>query len=69
LTMQGKILKQGKLTGRQDMEFTVSNTSNGGTVSNLLYQTQAILRLAVSNTSNESPVTKVSVWDQVNHII
>ena len=31
------------------MEVTVSNTSNGGTVSDLLYQIQAISRLAVSN--------------------
>ena len=43
----------------QDMEVTVSNTSNSGTVSNSLYQTQAILMhtvskaVAVSNTSNE----------------
>ena len=36
----------------QDIEVTVSNTSNGGTVWNLLYQIQVISRLAVSNTSD-----------------
>jgi hypothetical protein len=34
------------------MEVTVSNTSNGGMVSNVLHQIQAKLRLAVSNTSD-----------------
>jgi hypothetical protein len=34
------------------MEVTVSNTSNGGMVSNLLHQIQAKLRLAVSDTSD-----------------
>jgi hypothetical protein len=38
----------------QDREVTVSNTSNGGAVQELLYQTQAILRLAGLNTSDFS---------------
>ena len=35
----------------QDTDVTVSNTSNGGTVSRLPYQIQAIFMFTVSNTS------------------
>ena len=51
--MEARIDYRQTLVEAQDMDVTVSNTSNG-TVQKLPYQIQTILRFAVSNTSDLS---------------